>query len=242
MLARNPSAGDFRDVRVLISCTAPLDQRLCVTAEAAFGRPVLQSFGTTETLIVSVESPGRDAATAFSSGQIVGGARAVSLDRDGGSDGVLRIHNGAVTPGYATCAGGRVEMSLPGGGIPGQLFVSGDLARLTAAGNLEIVGRTTNVINVGGVKISVEQMEEVLRSDPSVIDAAVAALAGADGDEKPMAFVSARGPVDKQRLIDACVQRLGSKARLADIRVVPAIPLTANGKIDRVALTKKLAP
>ena len=176
----------------------------------------------------------------------MGGARAVSLDSDGDSndnrDGVLRIHNGAVTPGYATCAGGRVEMSLPGGGIPGQLFVSGDLARLTEAGNLEIVGRTTNVINVGGVKISVEQLEEVLRSDPSVVEAAVTALADPDGGEKPIAFVSARGPVDKQRLIDACVQRLGSKARLAEIRVVPTIPLTANGKIDRVALVKKLAP
>ena len=236
MLMRQGIPEDFTSVKALISCTAPLDADLCRAAAAAFGRPVLQSFGTTETLIVSVETPGRDARTHFSSGKIVGGRDAVVV----GDDSVLRIQNGAVTPGYATCSAGEVTMTLPDGGVPTQRFVSGDLAMLSATGELHIIGRTTNVINVGGVKISAEQLEEVLRADPAVVEAAVTSLKLPDGGERPVAFVQARAPIDKDRLIETCVSRLGSKSRLADIHVVSALPRTGNGKVDRGALMLKL--
>lgn len=238
MLQRFAKPEDLASVKALISCTAPLGRSECLAAEAAFGKPVLQSFGTTETLIVSVEAPGRSAAASFSAGKIVGGPDAVGID----GESVLNIHNRAVTPGYARLVGGRLELSLPNGGIPGELFISGDLARVTGNGNLEIFGRTTNVINVDGVKVSAEQLEDVLRSDPRVVESAVIRMCGRDGRERPLGFVQVAAPVDKHGLMELCAARLGAKARLADLHVLEAIPRTGTGKVDRVALARKYCP
>jgi acyl-CoA synthetase (AMP-forming)/AMP-acid ligase II len=77
-LRRRTHPDDLASVKFLISCTAPLTRQECMDAETAFKRPVLQSYGLTETLIVSVEHPRRVTAEEFSAGLIVGGPSAVS--------------------------------------------------------------------------------------------------------------------------------------------------------------------
>ncbi|OAA27830.1 fatty-acyl-CoA synthase [Frankia sp. EI5c] len=66
----------------------------------------------------------------------------------------------------------RTEQTFPI--IEGErVAVPGDRARLTAAGTIEILGRDAMVVNTGGEKVFVEEVEEVLRRHPGILDALV---------------------------------------------------------------------
>ncbi len=218
--------------RFFISCTAPLTLKDVVLAQEKLKNPVLQSYGLTETLIVSVESPLRDVPTQFSAGQIVGGAGSIDLDADQN----LMIHNGSVFPGYVKKENGALNFVMPSG-VPHQLFCSGDLACIDN-GRLTVTGRLTNMINVGGVKISSEQMEEVLLTFPGVLEVAVLGFKQDSEIEKPVAFIKTGASLNPYALADFCAEQLGPKAR-PEIRFVDKIPRTANAKIDRVTLEKE---
>lgn len=228
-LRRFAKPEDLGSVKALISCTAPLIQNECLMAESSLQRPVLQSYGLTETLIVTVEKPGRDVQTQFSTGISVAGPEAISFQEDS----VLVIENGAVFPGYARQEQGQIVLLMPQG-KPGQIFVSGDLGRLDDAGHLTIIGRHTQVINVKGVKVSPEQMESLLCEQACVRSVVVVGLPDGRGSEQPIALVVPEKSVDTAALADLCVERLGRYARPV-IYLVPQVPLTANGKIDRPA-------
>ncbi|MFQ5672161.1 MAG: class I adenylate-forming enzyme family protein [Nitrospinales bacterium] len=229
LLRRRALEPDLHGVRALISCTAPLSQEDCIAAENLFGKPVLQSYGLTETLIVSIELPGRKAEEEFSAGVIVGGAQAVTV----GEDGILVIHNGAVAPGYASCEGAKITFSFSRGGT-NQSFVSEDIGIIDEAGRLTLTGRRSTMINVEGVKISSEQMENVLCGYQGVEDAVVLGVRDEQGAERPVALVQTVEPVDFVALADVCAHSLGSKARPAAVYQIHKIPRTPNGKVDRV--------
>lgn len=230
-LTRRGAAADVAEARVLVSCTAPLDQQTCLAAEATLARPVLQSYGLVETLIVTIEHPNRSAASEFSAGQPVSGVKSVRRRWDG----QLEIENGAVTPGYARRDGRGFAINLPEG-ESGRKFIASDFVEFTSDGRLQIHGRASAVINVGGVKVSAEQLEQALRAWPGVNNAAVVPVQWGNGLERPGVMMEAIGDLDFSAIADHCVRVLGRAARPADIRLVEEIPLTANGKIDRRAV------
>lgn len=233
LLLRRAGTGDLASIRRFVSCTAALTRELAVSAEAHFKQPVLQSYGLSETMIVSIESPARRAQTEFSAGLILGGSAAAHIRQDG----VLVIHNGAVMPGYATRSGAGFVYEMPEG-VPGREFVSGDLASIGPAGRLLIEGRRSQMINVEGVKISPVEMEEVLNTHPQISRSAVIRITDDRGNERPAALVEASGPLDIMAAGDLCARRLGAKARPAEIRIVAKVPLTGSGKVDRAEAEK----
>ena len=236
LLRRSCRPTDIESVKLFVSCTAPLRQLDCLAAEREFGKPVLQSYGLSETLIVSLERPNRDVQTEFSAGEVVGGVQAVELE----SDGTLTVRNGAVFPGYASIKNSGVTFHLKNG-IPGKSFVTGDLAQISPAGRLFIIGRRSNTINVAGTKIGVEQIEDVLLSNPLVLKAVVAAIEDRSGEERPAAMIQTNGRPELDALADRCAEILGPAARPLVIHVVPEIPVTANGKLDRRAASAMLS-
>lgn len=235
ILTKRGDADDVQDANVLISCTAPLDQGVCETAERVLRRPVLQSYGLTETLIVSIEASGRSVAEEFSAGLPISGPGSVHRN----ADGVLEITNRAVTPGYVTLTAGGLRFELPSG-HSGQSFLAGDLVEFDSGGRLHIRGRSSAVINVAGVKVSAEQLEEALREWPGVINAAVVAMSLSEGLTRPAALLETSQEMDFAAIGDHCAGLLGPAARLAAIRCVDRIPLTANGKVDRRAASALL--
>lgn len=230
LLRRSCLPSDVSSVKLFVSCTAPLSQEDCIESETAFQKPVLQSYGLSETLIVSIELPNRNARNEFSVGMAVGGPESVSV----GPDGALMVQNGAVMPGYATVENSKIMFRSPNG-VPGTSFAAGDVARVDSAGRLFVMGRRSGAINVSGAKVGMEQIENVLLGFPAVVGAAVAAVADRQGQERPAAVVQTKGPVNLDELADKCAELLGPHARPVSIRLVPEIPTTANGKIDRRA-------
>jgi len=123
-------------------------------------------------------------------------------------------------------------------------YETGDYGHIDDDGFVHIMGRTDDIINVAGHRLSTGQMEQILAAVEGVAESAVV---GADDSVKgmvPFAFVVARAGVDGTelvpRLLVAMRQGLGPVAALRAVYVVPALPKTRSGKILR-SLLRKLA-
>ncbi|MCX6471554.1 MAG: acyl-CoA synthetase [Corynebacteriales bacterium] len=77
-----------------------------------------------------------------------------------------------------------------------RMVVSGDRARLEADGAITLLGRGSQVVNTGGEKVFVEEVEGVLKSHPSVGDATVLGVPDDRYGHRVAAVVAARGPID----------------------------------------------
>ncbi|GAA0742344.1 AMP-binding protein [Dactylosporangium roseum] len=117
-------------------------------------------------------------------------------------------------------------------------YLTGDGGRFDEDGYLYVMGRTDDVINVAGHRLSTGSMEEVLASHPAVAECAVI---GVDDDLKgqvPRGFVVLKAGVPATdgligELVALVRERIGAVAALKSVQVVPALPKTRSGKILR---------
>lgn len=111
-------------------------------------------------------------------------------------------------------------------------------------GYLFIMGRTDDIINVAGHRLSTGAMEEVLSSHKDVAECAVIGAADALKGELPMGFVVLKAGVtrehaDIEREIVALVrERIGPVAAFKTVRVVGRLPKTRSGKVLRGTMKK----
>lgn len=125
-------------------------------------------------------------------------------------------------------------------------YLTGDGGYLDEDGYLFVMGRTDDVINVAGHRLSTGGMEEVLASHPDVAECAVIGVADSLKGQVPRGFVVLKSGVDatgegyEERLRDELVQmvrdQIGAVASLRDVAVVPALPKTRSGKILRKSM------
>ena len=145
------------------------------------------------------------------------------------ADGILRIRT--------ACHGAPYPPGADGTGFRDGWFYPGDLARITPSGLLIITGRTSDLINVGGLKLAPEVIEDILRKHPAVTD--VAAFGGLDDagiEEISVALVTNR-PVADTHLIGFCAER---GVPLSRIFIVKELPKTSSGKVRRELLKRQL--
>lgn len=118
-----------------------------------------------------------------------------------------------------------------------ETLVTNDIAELLPDGRFRILGRKDNVINSGGIKIQIEQVEELLKQLLQV-PFAVTSVPHPKFGEAVVLLVEAEQPIDKlQQQIET---QLPPYWQPKQIHYVTKIPQTGSGKIDR-ATTKKLA-
>jgi enterobactin synthetase component F len=125
-------------------------------------------------------------------------------------------------------------------------FRTGDIARRTPDGRIEIVGRTDSMVKVRGQQVHLSMVEAALRSDPGVGDAAVLAVGGAT-DRVLVAHVAGlpdEPPPDARAVRTTMRRNLPAHMVPARIHVHERLPMTSRGKVDRVALesTAVVAP
>lgn len=116
-------------------------------------------------------------------------------------------------------------------------YRTGDLGTLED-GRLRITGRADNVIVSGGVNVSLDRVERVVRALPGLSDAVVVAVSDARWGQASI-VVTDYSPADHAAIeaVRAAVEaELGKAARPRGILIVDAIPLLASGKPDRAAL------
>ncbi len=118
-------------------------------------------------------------------------------------------------------------------------YLSGDGGYVDEDGYVYVMGRTDDVINVAGHRLSTGSMEAVLAAHPDVAECAVIGAADAMKGQLPRGFVvlKAGHEVDEdelaKQLIGAVRDEIGPVAAFKDVSVVPALPKTRSGKILR---------
>ncbi|WP_287347621.1 non-ribosomal peptide synthetase [Mesorhizobium sp.] len=119
----------------------------------------------------------------------------------------------------------------------GLLYRSGDIARVSAKGLLEICGRSDNQIKLRGFRIELEEIETALEAHPGIARA-TAVVQGVDDDRRLVAIVvPAHDGLTSGDIVNHLRQELPSYMVPSDFRMVDRMPLTASGKIDRRRLS-----
>lgn len=126
---------------------------------------------------------------------------------------------------------------------PDGHFRTGDLAVMDDDGYLKVVGRKKDIINRGGEKISPAEIEDLLFRHPAVREAAVVAMPDEVMVEKGCAFVVPESGRefsfrDMTRHLEAA--GLARQKFPERLEVVPELPRTASGKVQKFALRERL--
>jgi propionyl-CoA synthetase len=127
--------------------------------------------------------------------------------------------------------------------LPGW-YRTGDAGMLDADGDVWVMGRTDDIINVAGHRLSTGAMEEVLAAHPDVAECAVVGAADALKGQVPLGLVVLKAGVDRpedeiaRELVALVRDRIGPVAAFKDARVVARLPKTRSGKILRASLRR----
>jgi propionyl-CoA synthetase len=118
-------------------------------------------------------------------------------------------------------------------------YLSGDGGYADSDGYLYVLGRTDDVINVAGHRLSTGTMEAVLAQHPAVAECAVIGVADSLKGQVPRGFVVLKAGVViddsvlAAQLVAAVREQIGALAAFRQVDVVPALPKTRSGKILR---------
>lgn len=118
-----------------------------------------------------------------------------------------------------------------------RLYRGGDYGRWAPGGKLEFLGRQDNQVKIRGFRIEIGEVESALLRVPGVRDGAVVAVEGAGQGGRMVAFYRAEGPLGDGVLRDRLGRSLPQYMVPSEFHRQRSLPVTANGKVDRKALT-----
>jgi acyl carrier protein len=160
----------------------------------------------------------------------------------------MYVGGAGVARGYLHRPGLTAERFLPHpfAAQPGaRLYRTGDLARHLPSGDIEYLGRVDQQVKVRGFRIELGEIEAVLSQHPQIAAAVVLAHEVTPGDTRMVGYIvpaqaagetgvdSAPGPDELRSFLK---ERLPGYMVVSAFVMLDALPLTANGKIDRQAL------
>jgi fatty-acyl-CoA synthase len=134
---------------------------------------------------------------------------------------------------------------------PGKLtedgwFRTGDVAKITPEGYVEIVDRTKDVIKSGGEWISSVELENAVMSHPKIMEAAVIGLAHTKWDERPVAYAvpkpEFKGKVTQEEVIEFLKDKVAKWWLPDEVRFIDEVPKTSVGKFDKKVLRAGAEP
>jgi len=249
-----PDSHDLSSLRLLGSVGEPINPEAWRWYRDAFGgnrTPIVDTWWQTETGAIMISPlPGVTAAKPGSAMTPLPGISAMIVDEDGkelvpGADEAEHVTGYLVLdqPWPAMLRGiwgdpeRYKETYWSRYGKQGWYF-AGDGARVDADGDIWVLGRIDDVMNVSGHRISTAEVESALVGHGGVAEAAVVGASDDDTGQGICAFVIlAANTPDNEDMVDELreqvAKEIGKIARPREIHVVPELPKTRSGKIMR---------
>ena len=222
-------------LRFVLSTASYLPPATGAELERLLGRPVVEFYGLCEAGMMTAPALPPDVAKPGSVGRIPEGELVLR-------NGEVMLRGPSVMPGYLLDDIDGVPSGLQDGWLP-----TGDLGTIDADGFLTIVGRSKEIINRGGEKVSPYDVEKVLLGHPAVREAAVFAVPHPRlGDNVGAAVVlhPAAPPgtsPNSTELVDFLYDRLAPHQLPRHVHIVKSLPLGPTGKIARPLLSAAFA-
>jgi fatty-acyl-CoA synthase len=237
-----------------VVCGGSAVPRALMETMDSVGLRILHAWGMTETSpLGSVARPRADTKPGelldarLTQGMVVPGveiricdaATGDELPWDGDAFGEIQVRGPWIARGYYN------------GYDPGKLtedgwFRTGDVARITTDGYIQIVDRTKDVIKSGGEWISSVELENAIMAHPKIMEAAVIGLAHPKWDERPVAYAvpkpEFKGQVTQEEVIDFLRDKVAKWWLPDEIRFIDEVPKTSVGKFDKKVLRASATP
>jgi long-chain acyl-CoA synthetase len=214
--------------------TAPLYSHVAVAFAERYGVPLLQSYGLSELLLLSVDDP--NGARPGSVGRLLPGVRARIAPND-----ELLIATPHAFAGYLDPETGAMPPDPGNGEVE---FATGDLAKIDADGRMTITGRKKDLVIVGGINVSPAAVEQVLGAHPLVAHIAVVGAPDSLYGERVVAFLTLIADADPGAALEAIRGYAGSAlpeiARPKKYILRTEMPLGPTGKIQKHKLLEEL--
>jgi 4-hydroxybenzoate-CoA ligase len=226
------------EFRSCISAGEALPEDIGTRWCALWGVDILDGVGSTEMLHIFLSNSG-DNITYGSSGVAVPGYNVRLVDEAGkdpatGEIGELLVQGASAAVDYWN------QPRKSQGTFEDGWVRTGDKYTLSDTGQYIYCGRTDDMFKVSGIWVSPFEVEQALASHKDVLEAAVVAAQDDQGLNKPMAFVVLKTGEDsdglQQALKDHVKDKVGKWKYPRWIKIVPDLPKTATGKIQRFKL------
>jgi rifamycin polyketide synthase modules 1, 2 and 3 len=215
--------------RVFLVGGAPTTPLLRAQVEQAFGAPLVDAYGSTETSgSVATTWPGSARLLPVPGLAVRLVDPAAGTDVPDGAPGEVWVRGPNVMAGYHDRPAETAEA------LRGGWYRTGDLARRDPDGFLELGARITDLIIRAGENIDPGEVEEAVRSVPGVADAAVVGRPHDVLGQIPVAFVvPGPGGFDPERVLAVCRERLSPAKVPQEVYEIARIPRAASGKTTR---------
>lgn len=231
---------DFTTLRLCYSGAERLPEDTLKAWERATGCTTLEGFGLSETGPVLCFNPEHGVHKPYSVGHAIPHTEIQIVDVDtgervlpAGEPGEIRARGPQIMNGYHNRPE-ETAATLRDGWV-----YTGDLGYLDDDGYLFIVGRKKEMVIVGGFNVYPREIEELLCAHDDIIEAAVVGAPDDYRGEQLHAYVGLRSgsELDSEQLRTYCADNLVKYKVPAVIEIMPALPRTVVGKIDKKALT-----
>jgi len=237
MLNAGPSVADTSSLRLGISGGAALPVEVLRGFEQAFGTPIIEGYGLSETSpVATFNTPDRRKPGTI--GLPIAGVELKLVDPDGaevaeGAVGEIAIRGHNVMKGYWQ----RPDASAAA--IRDGWFHIGDMATRDADGFYTIVDRKKDLIIRGGFNVYPREIEEVLYEHPAVLEAAVVSTPHPTHGEEVVAAVALRpgATATAAELRDHVKARVAAYKYPRHVWLVDALPKGATGKVLKREIT-----
>jgi 3-phosphoshikimate 1-carboxyvinyltransferase len=235
-----------RALRRFVATGAAVPRELAREARAVLEAEVGGGFGTTESCMGAGFLTGVDDERAWTTdGCALANVRLRIVDDEGrelapGAEGNFEILTDTLFEGYLN----RPDLTAEALSADGW-YRPGDLAVIDADGYLRITGRVKDVINRGGEKVPVAEIEQLLHRHPAVADVAIVAMPDARLGERACAFVVSAPGIPELEF--ATMQEYLDDERVAKtywperLELVSELPRTPSGKIQKFLLREQAA-
>ena len=210
------SVAALRELHTILLGGGPIDPALRTRA-AAEGLRVVATYGSAET----------------AGGCVYDGYPLDGVEVQVGDDGRIRISGPTLFDGYDG------DPELTSRAIVDGWFLTSDAGRLDDDGRLHVLGRLDDVVVSGGVNVPLPAVAARLRAHPDLAAAEVVGVPDEEWGQRVVAFVVTTGQVSLEEVRSWVAGAHPRSWAPRDVVVVDALPMLANGKVDRMALRER---